>query len=183
MALERRPIGTERLVLEPIEPRHTAGIFSAAMSSVEHLLPWMPWVVGLTEERISGFNDDAVIAWAEGRSYAFAMADGGRPIGVASLDVNHGGVGEVGYWIEAAHAGRGLATEAARALLDLGFGVLSLYRVELRAGVDNSRSVRVAEKLGFTREGILRHGLDGSEGPFDAYMFGMTKEDWAAGRG
>ena len=181
MTLERRPIATERLVLEPVEERHSAGIFSAAMSSVEHLLPWMPWVAGLTEERISGFNRDAAIAWTEGRSYAFVMVDAGRAVGIATLDVSHGGVGEVGYWVEAAHAGRGLATEASRALLDLAFRDLRLYRVELRAGVGNTRSLRVAEKLGFTREGILRDGLDGSDGPFDAYMFGMTMGDWAAG--
>lgn len=53
-------------------------------------------------------------------------------------------------------------------------------RVELRAGVENTRSLRVAEKLGFTREGRLRNGLDGSEGVFDAYIFGITPDDWRA---
>jgi len=183
VGIDRRPIPTERLVLEPVEERHAAGIYAAARASVDHLLPWMPWAVDVTEEYIQGFNQDAVAGWHAGRHYAFAMVQGGVIVGIATLEVSHGGVAELGYWVGAAQAGKGLATEAGRALLRFSFEVLGTYRVELRAGVDNTRSLRVAEKLGFTREGRMRDGLDGSEGTFDAFMFGMTKGDWASTRG
>lgn len=166
------------MVLEPVEQRHTAGIYAAAASSIDHLLPWMPWAVGVTEEHVRGFNEAAEAGWREGREYPFAMVLHGRVVGIATLSISHGGVGELGYWVAAEQAGEGLATEAGRALLRFSLEELGLYRVELRAGVENVRSLRVAEKLGFTREGVLRNGLDGSEGPFDAVMFGFTPGDW-----
>ncbi|HEV1997347.1 MAG TPA: GNAT family protein [Candidatus Dormibacteraeota bacterium] len=178
MSADRRPIATESMVLEPVEQRHTGGIYAAAHASIDHLLPWMPWAVGVTEEHISGFNQAAEAAWREGREYPFAMVKNGRVVGIATLSVSHGGVGELGYWVAGDHAGLGLATEAGLALLRFSFEQLGLYRVELRAGVENVRSLRVAEKLGFTREGVLRNGLDGSEGPFDAVIFGFTPADW-----
>lgn len=172
-------MATERLVLEPVEVRHSAAIHAAVVASIDHLLPWMPWALGVTEDRIAAFNREAETAWREGRSYGLAMVRSGPVVGIVTLLISHGGVGEVGYWVAVDHAGQGLATEAARALLRFAFEDLRLYRVELRAGADNLRSLRVAEKLGFTREGLLRNGLDGSEGPFDTYMFGITPEEWA----
>jgi len=100
--------------------------------------------------------------------------------GVATLAVTHGGVGELGYWVRADRAGQGIATEACRAAVRFGFDVLSLYRIEARVGLANSRSLRVVDKVGFVREGTLRNGLDGSEGPFDTYMVGLTPAQWAA---
>ena len=49
-----------------------------------------------------------------------------------------------------------IATCAARSVLVYGFGPLHLNRVELRCASTNERSIRLAERLGFTREGMLR---------------------------
>ena len=180
MSVERRTIATARLLLQPIDGSHTAGIHAAVVASIDHLLPWMPWAVGINAADIRRFNLAARSAWRDGRAYDFAILEGGVLAGVVTLTLNHGGVGEVGYWVGADRAGRGLATEAASAVVGFGFEELGLYRVELRAGVENVRSLRVAEKLGFQREGLLRNGLDGADGPFDTYMFGMTPEDWTS---
>ncbi|WP_131739516.1 GNAT family N-acetyltransferase [Actinomadura roseirufa] len=62
----------------------------------------------------------------------------------------------VGYWVARAHAGRGVATEAVRQVLDVAFGDLCLHRVEAFTRVDNRASQRVLERNGFTAVGTAR---------------------------
>jgi RimJ/RimL family protein N-acetyltransferase len=61
---------------------------------------------------------------------------------------------EIGYVFY--EEGQGYATEAARALVIAAFRALALRRMDLVYKTDNARSARVAEKLGFVREGLLR---------------------------
>ncbi|GAA2438716.1 hypothetical protein GCM10010191_62430 [Actinomadura vinacea] len=86
---------------------------------------------------------------------------------------------EAGYGIRPAARGRGLATDALRALagwaLDAGGG--GLNRVELRIDVANRASVRVAEKAGFRHEGVLRAVETGPGGPVDQHVFGLIAAD------
>src|ERR1051325_4226534 len=99
--------------------------------------------------------------WRDGTSAAFGIhvadiegAVGG--VGVRFLgDLDEGGA-EVGYWVGADLRGRGIATAATRAAARWAFGAVpSLARLQLRADVDNVASNRVAEKAGFTHEGVL----------------------------
>ena len=64
---------------------------------------------------------------------------------------------ELGYWIGVPWWNRGFATEAARAVVDFGFGSLGLHRIMARHLARNPSSGRVMEKLGMTKEGMLRH--------------------------
>jgi RimJ/RimL family protein N-acetyltransferase len=100
--------------------------------------------------------------WGAGTSASFGIhahgidgAVGG--IGLRFLgDLDEGGA-EVGYWVGAEARGRGVATAATRAAARWAFeAVPSLERLQLRAAVENVASNRVAEKAGFTREGVLR---------------------------
>lgn len=100
--------------------------------------------------------------WRNGTSATFAIhadtiegAVGG--IGVRFLsDLDEGGA-EVGYWVAADARGRGIATAATCAAARWAFGAVpELARLQLRADVENAASNRVAEKAGFTREGVLR---------------------------
>ncbi|MHB8643081.1 MAG: GNAT family N-acetyltransferase [Gaiellaceae bacterium] len=100
--------------------------------------------------------------WADGRLAAFGIhvddtegAIGG--IGINFLDGLDEGGAEVGYWVAAEARGRGIATAATRAAAAWVFAeVPELARLQLRADVENVASNRVAERAGFTREGILR---------------------------
>ena len=99
-------------------------------------------------------------AWKDGSMATFAVEDAqsARVIGSIGLrfsDPGHG-VGEVGYWVSREARGRGVASRAVRlvsawALVDCG-----LARLQLRADDRNIPSQRVAEKVGFKREGVLR---------------------------
>ena len=76
-------------------------------------------------------------------------------------------------------SGRGYITEAAAAVVDFAFDTLAAQRVILNAGVENARSLRVAQKLGFARTGLLQGGMEGGNGAhFDAFTHELTRRDW-----
>jgi RimJ/RimL family protein N-acetyltransferase len=64
-----------------------------------------------------------------------------------------------GYWLAPAARGRGIATRAVRLLARWAFEDLGVERLQLTCGPDNVGSQRVAERAGFTREGVLRSQL------------------------
>jgi len=67
--------------------------------------------------------------------------------------------GTIGYWVDRARNGRGLATGAVEEAVGFAFGELELHRVEAAALVDNVASQRVLEKAGFERIGVARSFL------------------------
>ena len=66
---------------------------------------------------------------------------------------------EISYVLNSAYWGRGLAAEAARAVITFGFEALGLHRIEARYMVGNIGSKRIAEKCGMREEGILRESV------------------------
>lgn len=65
-------------------------------------------------------------------------------------------IATIGYWLITEMRGKGLATKAARALLKYGSEVLLIHRFEIQCRSDNKSSIKLAERLGFTKEGTLR---------------------------
>ncbi|MBT2403041.1 MULTISPECIES: GNAT family N-acetyltransferase [unclassified Streptomyces] len=66
------------------------------------------------------------------------------------------GICEAGCWLEPAVAGRGLITKACRILIDWAFQERGMHRVEWHASSANKKSIAVAERLGMTRDGVMR---------------------------
>jgi RimJ/RimL family protein N-acetyltransferase len=85
--------------------------------------------------------------------------------------------GEVGYWLGAQARGAGHTTRAVRLICSWGFEQLGLERIELMAAVGNPASQRVAERAGFTREGVLRSVWSGRDGRHDMVSFGLLSRD------
>jgi RimJ/RimL family protein N-acetyltransferase len=177
--IDRQPIRTERLVLEPVGPEHVPAMWAATRASLEELTPWMPWAQQASEANSREFAERAEDDWMAGRDYVFAVMREGEYIGGAGLhSYRLEGIGELGYWVRTDHAGHGYTTEAAGALVALAFEDVGLYRLEIRSGVENRPSQRVAEKLGFTREGMLRLGCPrGTDPGYDCYIYGLLAAD------
>ena len=81
--------------------------------------------------------------------------------------------GELGYLVFAHARGSGVATRALRLLAAFSFERLGLLRVGLLAAVDNPASQRVAEKAGFTREGVLTSYMDQGGERLDMVSFSL----------
>jgi ribosomal-protein-alanine N-acetyltransferase len=103
----------------------------------------------------------------------------GEAIGtVGLLRINHQHRrGELGYELARRWWGKGLAAEAAAAVVTYGFAVLGLHRIEAGALVGNDASVRVLEKLGFGEEGTLRDYLWLGGGFHSCRFFGLLATD------
>ncbi|MDP8942758.1 MAG: GNAT family N-acetyltransferase [Actinomycetota bacterium] len=94
----------------------------------------------------------------EAAPFAIASGDDDSPLGSIEITMHdwRSGRGEVGYWIAAPARRRGVAMRALALVVRWGFETLDLGRLELLAEPENEASQRLAERAGFTREGVLR---------------------------
>jgi RimJ/RimL family protein N-acetyltransferase len=83
------------------------------------------------------------------------------------------GRASIGYWLAPDARGRGLATRAVRLLASWAFDALRIERLELTCGPDNHASQRVAERCGFTREGLLRSHMPLEGSRRDTVVFSL----------
>uniref|UniRef100_A0A942Y915 GNAT family N-acetyltransferase n=1 Tax=Neobacillus citreus TaxID=2833578 RepID=A0A942Y915_9BACI len=125
--------------------------------------------------------------WAGGRKLVWGVRQVGSPdrlLGIINLfDIDPDrGTAEVGYWLAAEGRGRGIMTDAVTAVLDHAFlpapeGGLGLFRVQWTAAPENVGSRRVAERVGFRFEGVLRGALVLRGRRSDALRAGLTATD------
>jgi RimJ/RimL family protein N-acetyltransferase len=127
----------------------------------EEITQWLEMIPQPYTEKDARMWVDAVASfWREGTSAPFAVLDAasGRVVGGVGFRwiPEEQGVGEVGYWIRRDTRGLGFTTRATVLLARWTFEELQCERLQLRADELNVPSQRVAEKAGFTREGVLR---------------------------
>lgn len=89
-------------------------------------------------------------------------------------------VAELGWIFHPRVAGRGLATEAARELVDLAFGHYDCHRVEAQLDPRNERSVALCRRLGMREEAFLRRDFPLADGEWgDTGVYGLLREEWS----
>jgi ribosomal-protein-alanine N-acetyltransferase len=86
----------------------------------------------------------------------------------------------LGYWVDRAHNGRGLATDAVKLVLRFAFEMVNLHRVEAGVMPRNKASIRVLEKAGFRTEGLAVRYLLIDGAWEDHQLFALTNEEWGA---
>jgi len=117
---------------------------------------------------------------AAGDGAAFAITEGSDELPVGSIGVrvlHDQGIAETGYHVVEARRGRGLATAALRLIGGWTFAELPVARLQLTTHLDNPASQRVAEKAGFTREGVLRSWTDQRGERVDLVMWSRLPGD------
>ena len=181
-ALFTRPIGDYAALI----PR-TVAIAEAYQALVEgnheRLARWFPGFERPTPEGTLADLERRGRAWFEGSQLPVAIAvkgeNGWRLVGAVNLLIDGPArSGEVGYWLDAGFEGRGLVTRAVTAVLDEAFGPLGLHRVELRTNPANGRSRSVAQRLGFTQEGVLREAAAFADERRDEVVYGLLAKEW-----
>lgn len=85
---------------------------------------------------------------------------------------------EIGFWLGEFFQGKGLVTKSCRVLIDYAFNKLKLNRVEMRCGTENAKSRKIAQKFGFTEEGVIRHAEWLHEHFVDLVVYGMLESEW-----
>ena len=111
------------------------------------------------EETRRHLHEESIAEQARGRDrekffLAVDLLDDGRSIGGVGLMRDAPGEADLGWFLEKAYWGRGYASEAARLLLDFGFGELGLQRMRATCRSENAASERVMQKCGMQRERV-----------------------------
>jgi len=147
----------------------------AAACQDSEIARWLAFVPQpYTEADARFYVRDCIEAGEDRTPFAITDSETGEVIGSIDMRINRMQTGHVGYWLAPQARGRGLTTAALLALSRWGFEELGLGRVELVTDPDNIASQRVAERAGFTREGILRAILVNRDGSRrDGVMFSL----------
>ena len=90
---------------------------------------------------------------------------------------------ELGYWLGADQTGKGLATRATASAVEHLLRKEKLHRIEMICGVANTRSRAVAERLGFTNEGVRRESYWITDRFADHVVYGLLAREWRRGQG
>ena len=152
---------TERLILRAMRVCDAPDMYDyARRPDVTQYLLWNPHSdIGYTKRyleylagryRLGQFYDWALIHKADGRMIGTC--------GFVRFDLPHNSA-EIGYVLNPDYRGQGLMVEAARRVLQFGFSVLNLHRVEAQFMIENLASRRVMEKLDMTFEGVRRQSM------------------------
>ena len=177
------PLRDEQVLLRPwIE----ADLPAAAEGARDPLVPRFTRVPeNQSDAELRRFFETHGAALAGGEALWLAIADAGSDAFLGSTGLMRFDWeelrSEIGYWVAPWARGQGVATRAVRllsrwALLDLGLGRLSLH-----ADTDNPASHRVAERGGFTREGVLRSFEQRKGRRYDLVSFSLVREDLEPG--
>jgi RimJ/RimL family protein N-acetyltransferase len=165
---------TERLTLRPPGAGDAGDAFAAVDPEIRR---WMPWSVDYSRDKaLQWCTEEAFRDPGRETNFVIVPHATGRLAGVIGINRADwaAGVAETGYWLGPADRRQGYVTEALRAVARHAFG-LGLYRLELLAAVGNVASQRVAERGGFSREGVLRKARPVPGGRSDMVLFSLLE--------
>ena len=167
---------TDRLLLRPFHSGDVDDVFAYAQNPEWNR--FLPVPDPYTRRDADEFVARCILADGEER-FEWAVVHDGRVSGGVSLTVHRAGVAELGYSIARPLWGQGLATEAARAIIEHAFENLGLVRIQAFADLRNVGSWRVMEKLGMQREGVLRSHRTLRGEPVDDVLYAIFREEWS----
>jgi RimJ/RimL family protein N-acetyltransferase len=180
------PIRTERLLLRREVPEDAPGIQAyRTRPDVHRYLPHGELDVEFIRDRIERVWSGPFEKDGDVLGLAIQERSSGRLVGDAVLflrSVEHPG-GEVGYALDPAHTGKGYATEAARAMLQLGFETFGMHRIVARLDARNTASARVLERLGMRKEAHFVSNEYLKDEWTDELVYALLADEWRSRTG
>ena len=147
------------ILCRPFTVDDAPALHEAILASIEHLRPWMPWAA------LEPLTLEQRTAWIAGGADAIGIfLPDGAVVGGTGLHDRLGDPAgrEIGYWVRDGWTGRGIATAAARQMVQRAFAIDGVSYVEIHHDKANLASRRVPEKLGFT---LIRERKDEISAP------------------
>lgn len=167
--------------LRLLDNNHAMEMLESVNYCRDYLREWLPWVDGTqTIEDIIGFIEMTKKQFASNEGFQAGIWYKGEFAGV----IGYYGINwfnrsvNIGYWLDKRYVGRGIMTKACRAFIDHAFNVYNLNRVEIRCAEKNYKSRAIAERLGFTIEGIIREAEWLYDHYVDHVVYGMLASEW-----
>lgn len=184
-------IQTERLILRPPNLGDEKPLNQAINRSLPELKRWMSWANDPSMQPTIRYVKKAITSWSSDIPRDFPMViihkASQQIIGASGFNGRSKPevpLFEIGYWLETAFTGQGLATEMVKALTGFAFESFKAARVQIVTQVGNHASRRVAEKCGFILEATLKnYCVDALSGePSDDWIFACFPTEIANGR-
>ncbi|GMK46568.1 ribosomal-protein-serine acetyltransferase [Paenibacillus glycanilyticus] len=158
-----------------------AAVNEAVVESIEELRPWMPWAnqIPTIEESEIGIRKSR-LEFLERTDLRLLLIhkETGQLVGSSGLHRMDWQARnfETGYWVRTSCAGQGYISEAVEAITEFAIHQLQANRIEIRCDSRNAKSARVAERSGFTLEGILRSEKRAKDGSLrDTMVFSKVR--------
>jgi len=155
-------------------------LYDVTVRNRAHLAPWMAWI----DSVIDVSDTYAFLRTAEKEAYEHTSFKAGIWCGqelAGAIDLHDidwaNACARIGYWLDKDHTGRGIMTRAVRALAEYAFDALDLHRLEIHVATGNHKSRRIAERLGFTMEGVLREAQRLREDFLDHALYALIRDD------
>jgi len=153
-------------------------IFNTIVNERDYLAEWLPFVeftheITYTRRFVENYlNSDKTDA-------TFAIYFQSLFVGVIGLKNTDPAnkKTEIGYWLSESYQHRGIITLSCKALINYAFDRLQINRIQLKAATGNLKSQQVAQRLGFSKEGIERDGELHARGFVDLVVFSLLKAD------
>jgi len=165
--------------LRLFEPRHAKEQFALIDGNREHLGHWAGW---LADCRSADDRQASITRMlgelAESGAFPAGIWYHGALAGMICLNPIHRGCTSLGYWLGEAYQGKGLITQGCRALINHAFANLGAHRIEIGTALENARSQAVAQRLGFTPEGIRREMYPLNGRHIDVRVYSLLTREW-----
>ena len=158
-------------------------LFAAIDASRTFLDPWLSWVKAtMKTEHSKEFIENALHQ---------ADTQQGLALGIWVNEQLSGGIGmhqwdhatnraQLGYWLAADKSGKGVIQQSMVRFIDFLFSVTALTKLEIHYVTANLRSAKVADRLGFRLEGVIRQAILRNGLPEDLAITGILKHEWQA---
>lgn len=156
-------------------------LFLVGDKNRERLSKWLTWI-NLAKDVTDTLNyiNYTLQNYTEGKSVETAIFLDNKLIGAIGLHSinNRNNSAELGYWLDETYLGQGYIYKCAQKLLEYGFEYLCLNKIKITAAVENENSIKVARKLEFKEDGILRSEILLNNVYHDAYVFSLLSREF-----
>jgi ribosomal-protein-serine acetyltransferase len=160
---------------------HAEELFRLIDSSRQYLREWLPWVdVNRDIEDTQGFINGTLKEYETKTGLHMGIWYRNHisgVIGYHDIRWDHKFT-SIGYWLGEEYQGNGIMTRSCAAMVAVAFNMMELNRVEIRCAEGNHKSRAIPERLGFTREGLIRDGQWLYHRYVDLVVYGLLRREW-----
>ncbi|MFC5077347.1 Putative ribosomal N-acetyltransferase YdaF [Vibrio thalassae] len=163
-----------------VQPSFAKQYMQIVSEQRDYLAQWLAWPHHADSDAFfQQFITQSLHDYADGKSLVCAMIYHGDLVGNISfntIDLLLNKV-EVGYWLSSKVQGNGIVTRSVAMLIDYAFNELGMEKVQLCAATENTSSRKVAERLGFSLEGIITRSENLNGRVVDHAVYGLLRAD------
>ena len=167
--------------LKLLGEENTSELYALIEGNRTYLARWLPWVDKMTDyQDVSRYILGTLQQFSDNNGFFACIWHKRMLVGVVGFhffDWRNSRTA-LGYWLDEKHQGIGLMRKACIALVDYAVKELSINRIEIRCASFNTKSMSLAEGLGFTHEGVLRKVEKLGENWVDHVVYSVLSEEW-----